>query len=72
MKYNAGDKVIYIFFDEKDLLTVSKEEIESVSIYIDKVEYYFKDSFCDPALENEIYTPEEAIEFLSNYINKND
>lgn len=71
--YNAGDKVILIYCNEKDkTYTISKEVIESVSLYVDKVEYYLEGSCCDPIEESELYMPDKAIEFLSNYINKND
>lgn len=69
-KYNAGDKVICFFLDEDEQsLTVSKETIETVSLYVDKVEYYTEYRGY-PVLEKELYTPDEAIEFLTNYINK--
>ncbi len=63
-KYNAGDKVILILeIKTPPYYEVSNEEIESVSLCVDKIEYFFKTAR-PQALQEDVYTKEEAIDFL--------
>jgi len=70
-KHNAGDKVIFVYWNEDfKQFEICKAKIDSVTLYVDQVEYYLEGSFAEPVLEKDIFNPSEAIEFLSNYINK--
>jgi hypothetical protein len=68
-KFNAGDKVIFIFRNDKyKSWEFSNEEIESVSLYVDKVKYFLKDG-CDEIEEAQLFTKQEAIKFLEENLN---
>lgn len=68
-KFNAGDKVIFIFRGGKyKYWEVSNEEIESVSLYVDKVGYFLKDGG-DETYEAQLFTKQEAMKFLEENLN---
>ena len=70
-KYNVGDKVVYIGWD-KDSRSHIISNIEILKIVLD--DYYEtdyrSDRCCEYIIGAYLYTPKEAIEFITNYINK--
>lgn len=67
-KFNAGDKVVYIFEpDHSAAWEISNEIIETVSLYEDRVEYHLV-GLCESILEKDLYNKEEAIEFLKGVL----
>lgn len=66
-KYNVGDKVVYIdstgyYLEMKNIIIDRVYSEENGVIYED-------DRLCE-FVESELFTPKKAIEFLTNYINK--
>lgn len=66
-KYNVGDKVWLIWNEDRGL----QIEVGTIHKQLPKGQYRFE-QFGGMWLEKWIYTPAEALEFITNYINKDD
>tara|TARA_R110000822_G_scaffold149775_1_gene288838 strand:+ start:123 stop:329 length:207 start_codon:yes stop_codon:yes gene_type:complete len=65
-KFNIGDNVVF-FYDDFGTYEVSKEIVSDVKIIKNRIAYSLLESHGD-VKEEELYTKEEAIEFLKGVL----
>ena len=69
-KYKVGDKVVYIYWYDSSYQIHNDKIYNLISVVYSDNTHYFIGQFDDPVDEENLYTPAEALEFITNYINK--